>query len=220
MRRTLVTASAILSVGGLLAFAALPANLSMPLAEESVGSVQAQNLISADAEPGAKVLEVIGEVGAETAPLQIIGANGLFDSRLISNTKLRYPFDQVVSLTDGFGYRSAPISGFHNAQDLDAGDGATVRIIGDGIVTKAGQADWCGFALEVQHKVGDDDVSSLYCHMQSNSHSYEVGDLVRAGDIAGRVGNTGQSYGAHLHLVLRVQGQPVDPLPFISKNSI
>ncbi len=219
MRRTLVTASALLSVGGLLTLTALPANMTMPLAEESAGSVQAQNLISANAEPGAKALEVIGEVGAETAPLQIIGANGLFDSRLISNTKLRYPFDQQVALTDGFGYRSAPVAGFHNAQDLDAGDGATIRIIGDGIVTKAGSADWCGFALEVQHKVDGEDVTSLYCHMQNNSHSYQVGDIVSAGDEAGRVGNTGQSYGAHLHLVLRVGGAPVDPLPFIAKHS-
>lgn len=220
MRRTLITASAIMSVGGLLTLTALPANMTMPFAEDSAGSVQAQSLVSADSEIGAKALEVIGAVGAETVPLKVVGANGLFDSRLVPNTKLRYPFDQQVALTDGFGYRSAPVAGFHNAQDLDAGDGATIRIIGDGIVTKAGSADWCGFALEVQHKVDGEDVSSLYCHMQTGSHNYQVGDVVSAGDEAGRVGNTGQSFGAHLHLVLRVNGEPVDPLPFIAKHSV
>lgn len=194
--------------------------MTMSAADETAGSVQAQSMVSANVEAGAKSLDVIGVVSAETAPLQVLGANGLFDSRLVSNTKLRYPFDQEVRLTDGFGYRSGPVAGFHNAQDLDPGDGAAIRIIGDGIVTKAHFADWCGFGLEVQHKVDGDDVTSLYCHMQTGSHSYEIGDSVSAGDDAGRVGNTGQSFGAHLHLVLRVNGEPVDPLPFIAQHSV
>lgn len=220
MRRTLFTASALLSVGGLFVISALPANMTMPFAEDSAGSVQMQSLISADSEMGMKALAVFSEVGAETAPLKTVGSNGLFDSRLLTNTKLRYPFDRQVALTDGFGYRAWPVAGFHNAQDLDAGEGTTIRIIGDGIVTQAELPGWCGTGLEVQHKVDGEDVSSLYCHMQTGSHSYQVGDLVRAGDEAGRVGNTGQSYGAHLHLVLRVNGEPVDPLPFIAKHSI
>ena len=220
LRKTIIASSALMSVGGLLMLAAFPANLTMRNDDSVAGSVQAQHLISSGAEPGARALEVIGEVDVDELPTLAIGTNGRFDSRLLTNTKLRYPFDQEVRLTDGFGYRSAPVAGFHNAQDLDPGEGATIRIVGDGIVLKAQFNDWCGFGLEVQHKVDGQDVTTLYCHMQSNSHSYEVGDQVKAGDIAGRVGNTGQSFGAHLHLVLRVNGEPVDPLPFISKNSI
>ncbi len=219
LRRTIVSSCALLSVGGLLAFAAFPANLSMALEDESAGSVQAQSFVSANVEPGLKALDVIGEVGVEAMPIPVIGANGLFDSRLLNNTKLRYPFDLESRLTDGFGYRSAPVAGFHNAQDFDPGNGATVRIIGDGIVVKSSFNDWCGFGLEVQHKVGGQDVTSLYCHMQTNSHDYQIGDRVQAGDEAGRVGDTGQSFGAHLHLVLRVSGEPVDPLPFINAHS-
>lgn len=219
LRRALIAGSGLLSVGGLLAFSALPANLTMTPSEEAVGSVQAQSFVSADIEPGAKALEVIGAVEAEAMPTLALGANGLFDPKLLTSTKLRYPFDQQSKLTDGFGYRSAPMAGFHNAQDFDAGNGASIRIIGDGIVVKSTFNDWCGFGLQVQHKVGGDEVSSLYCHMQTGSHSYEVGDRVKAGDEAGRVGNTGQSFGAHLHLVLRVNGEPVDPLPYISANS-
>lgn len=219
-RKAIIASSALFSVGGLLALAAFPANLTMRNEDASAASVQSQNLVSDIAEPGMRTLEVIGEVGVEALPALTIGASGRFDSRLLTNTKLRYPFDREVRLTDGFGYRSAPVAGFHNAQDLDPGEGTPINIVGDGIVLKAQFNDWCGFGLEVQHKVDGEDVTTLYCHMQSGSHSYEVGDMVKAGDIAGRVGNTGQSFGAHLHLVLRVNGEPVDPLPFIAKNSI
>lgn len=219
LQRALISTSALLSIGGLLAFAAFPADLTMTLEDDSAASVQAQSFVTADIEPGAKALEVLGAVEAEAMPLQILGANGLYDSKLLKNTKLRYPFDQQSKLTDGFGYRSAPVSGFHNAQDFDAGNGATIRIIGDGLVVKSDFNDWCGFGLQVQHKVDDEDVTSLYCHMQTGSHSYQVGDRVQAGDVAGLVGNTGQSFGAHLHLVLSVNGSPVDPLPFINAHS-
>lgn len=219
IRRMVVASSALLSVGGLLALAAMPANMTMAFDDESAGSIRAQRLVSADVEPGAKALEALGTVESEAMPNPEIGSNGLFDSRLLTNTKLRYPFDQTSRLTDGFGYRSEPVAGFHNAQDFDPGSGATIRIIGDGLVVKSNFNDWCGFGLEVQHKVDGKDVTSLYCHMETGSHSYEVGDRVSAGDEAGRVGNTGQSFGAHLHLVLRVSGEPVDPLPFINANS-
>ena len=219
LRQKLVASSALLSVAALLGFAALPANLTMTPTEEAIGAVQPQNFISGKAEPGSKALDIIGEVEAEALPELELKSNGLFDSKLLTSTKLRYPFDSQSALTDGFGYRSSPVPGFHNAQDFAAGDGASIRIIGDGIVVKAAFNDWCGFGLQVQHKVDGDEVTSLYCHMQTGSHSYQVGDMVKSGDVAGLVGNTGQSYGAHLHLVLRVNGEPVDPLPYISANS-
>lgn len=194
--------------------------MTMPFSDATSGAAQAQSLVSANAETGIDALNALGVVSAEAMPDLVLGPNGLYDPNLLPNTKLRYPFDQEVRLTDGFGYRSAPVAGFHQAQDLAPGEGTPINIIGDGIVTKAVLPSWCGTGLEVQHKVGSDEVTSLYCHMQTGSHSYEVGDRVSAGDIAGRVGNTGQSYGAHLHLVLTVNGSPVDPLPYIAANSI
>ncbi len=55
--------------------------------------------------------------------------------------------------------------------------------------------------------------------MEGEPHAYQVGDRVRSGDEAGRVGNTGLSFGAHLHLALRLNGEPIDPLPFIEANA-
>ncbi len=142
------------------------------------------------------------------------------DLSVLSDTKLRYPFDREVPLTDGFGYRTAPVAGFHDAQDMAAAGGTPIRIIGDGVVTEAGWAsDGCGFSLTVQHQVDSQKVASRYCHMQENSHTWQLGQSVESGDQAGLVGTTGMSFGNHLHLVVRVEDEPVDPLPFIAKNS-
>jgi murein DD-endopeptidase MepM/ murein hydrolase activator NlpD len=43
-----------------------------------------------------------------------------------------------------------------------------------------------------------------------------VGDTVQMGDQVGTVGNTGMSFGPHLHLAIRVNDEPVDPMPFFT----
>ncbi|MGG1909489.1 M23 family metallopeptidase [Microbacterium sp. NRRL B-14842] len=41
----------------------------------------------------------------------------------------------------------------------------------------------------------------------------------RCGDIVGKTGNTGRSYGAHLHFELIVNGTTIDPMPWLKKNA-
>ncbi len=131
---------------------------------------------------------------------------------------VNYPFATPVALTDPFGYRTAPVEQFHDAQDFGAAAGTEILAIADGVVSEVGEAtDGCGFALTIDHEIDGKGVTSRYCHMQTDSHSWEVGDRIRMGEIAGRVGSTGISFGAHLHLALRVDDKPVDPMPFLAK---
>lgn len=152
----------------------------------------------------------------ETAPEAKPGSPDLSG---LSDSKVRYPFDAQVPLTDPFGYRTAPVAQFHDAQDFAAADGTPIRIIASGVVLEAGQTiDGCGFGLKVQHRIGGRDVTSRYCHMQNDSSSFQVGQQVKIGDTAGRVGATGMAFGAHLHLAMRQDDKPIDPMVFLTKN--
>lgn len=163
---------------------------------------------------GERAFDAISPI--ETAPEAKPGSPDLSG---LSDSKVRYPFDAQVPLTDPFGYRTAPVAQFHDAQDFAAADGTPIRIIASGIVLEAGQTiDGCGFGLKVQHKIGGRDVTSRYCHMQNDSSSFQVGQQVKIGDTAGRVGATGMAFGAHLHLAMRQDDKPIDPMVFLTKN--
>lgn len=135
-----------------------------------------------------------------------------FDPEAVVN----FPFTEPVSLTDGFGYRSFPVAQFHDAQDFAASHGTPIVAIADGEVIEAGPADdGCGFGLKLEHEIDGTTVTSRYCHMVDNSHALAMGDEVKMGDSVGQVGNTGMSFGPHLHLAIRVDDEPVDPMPFL-----
>lgn len=56
---------------------------------------------------------------------------------------------------------------------------------------------------------------TLYGHCSSLNVS--VGQTVKRGDTIAFVGNTGNSYGAHLHFEVRKNGTAVNPLPYVKK---
>ncbi|MEV8339563.1 M23 family metallopeptidase [Leucobacter alluvii] len=219
LRSFIVGSSALASVAVLVAGAVFPATTAA-LADSPVLANRQQAFVTGDTIDTPSLIDEI-QISPVTIAAPDLGLNGgsLTVSGL-ADTKLEYPFAQEVPLTDGFGYRPAPVAGFHDAQDMGAAGGTPIRIVGDGVITEAGWAsDGCGFSLQVQHQVAGQNVFSRYCHMQANSHSWQVGQPVKGGDQAGLVGTTGMSFGNHLHLVMRVEDEPVDPLPFIAANS-
>jgi murein DD-endopeptidase MepM/ murein hydrolase activator NlpD len=67
----------------------------------------------------------------------------------------------------------------------------------------------------VQHADGSE---AIYGH--SSAVSVKEGQQVKAGDQLGLVGNTGHSYGSHLHLEIHVNGKPLDPLPWLEHRGV
>ena len=55
--------------------------------------------------------------------------------------------------------------------------------------------------------------------MIRDSTGVEVGQQVKAGDYIGRVGDSGVTSGAHLHLAIIVDGVHIDPFEFLKKHT-
>ncbi|OKI68962.1 M23 family metallopeptidase [Micromonospora sp. CB01531] len=103
----------------------------------------------------------------------------------------------------------------HTGIDLVAPEGTPYTAIHSGKVTKAGWFGGYGYAVIVQHPDGSE---TIYGH--SSAVSVKEGQQVKAGDQLGLVGNTGHSYGSHLHLEIHVNGQPQDPVPWLMKRGV
>ena len=60
-----------------------------------------------------------------------------------------------------------------------------------------------------------DGTMTLYAHMLSGSRRVTKGQSVSQGQVIGTVGSTGNSSGTHLHFEVLINGNPVNPLPYL-----
>ena len=56
-----------------------------------------------------------------------------------------------------------------------------------------------------------------YAHMIDGSLKVKAGDVVTQGQEIGNVGNTGTSTGPHLHFAIMMDGEFINPVPFLEK---
>lgn len=98
----------------------------------------------------------------------------------------------------------------HDGIDIIAESNALVMSAAKGIVIQSGQDRDLGRFVKVDHNHG---VQTLYGHL---SRSFvQAGDHVEKGTSLGAVGNTGNSFGPHLHYEILVRGKSVDPEPYL-----
>ncbi|MFM7106673.1 MAG: peptidoglycan DD-metalloendopeptidase family protein, partial [Flavobacteriales bacterium] len=107
------------------------------------------------------------------------------------------------NVTSPFGYRRGRM---HYGCDIDLETGDEVQAAFEGMVRISQFHDSYGNVVVVRHNNG---LESLYAHLSRRYVS--PGDYLEAGDLIGLGGNTGRSYGAHLHFELRYLGHPIDP---------
>ena len=121
-------------------------------------------------------------------------------------------------LTSRYGYRTHPIYGdrrLHSGIDIGAGYGAAVSAAEGGTVVYAGAAQGYGTLVVISHGTQNGrDLATAYAHM--SSVLVTQGQQVSTGQLVGRVGNEGNSTGPHLHFEVRLDGNPVDPLDYVS----
>lgn len=143
-----------------------------------------------------------------------------FSSELYTNNPdaaIQWPFVIGVGMSSGYGARNGRM---HEGIDLVPGAGAPIQSIADGTVRIATEAGGnYGVTAYVDHVIDGKVITSHYSHMQYGSLRVAPGQKIKVGDIIGNVGNTGRSYGAHLHFELILDGTKIDPLPWMQENA-
>lgn len=131
--------------------------------------------------------------------------------------KIRRPIEETQRITVKFG--EWYIYGKHRGIDFaskcpqySSGIGCPIRAVARGEWKETGNNKSYGNYVILKHKDG---FETLYGHLRN--HNYKKGyTTVNAGDIIGFSGNTGTfTTGPHLHLELRLNDVPVDPMPYI-----
>ena len=112
------------------------------------------------------------------------------------------------NLTSNFGYRWGRL---HAGADVGVPIGTTVRASRAGQVITAGWVGGYGNCVIIDH---GDGVTTRYGHLSEVTVS--VGQYVDQGQQVALSGNTGRSTGPHLHFEIRINGEAVDPLPYLA----
>ena len=123
-----------------------------------------------------------------------------------------YPLKEIT-VTSPFGKRNLAGMIFHNGVDFRASTGTPCYAIADGIV-RISQWNPTGYGhfILIQH----DGFCTLYAHF--DRAGLRAGTVVKEGDIVGFAGNTGISFGSHLHFEIR-EGVYVPSTGFFSTDS-
>lgn len=119
------------------------------------------------------------------------------------NAPLRWP--AAGGLSQRFGENG------HSGIDIMANMGDAVSAAADGLVILVVDSDFgYGKRIEIDHGNG---LSTLYAHL--SAFAVGAGQRVSGGQRIGSVGDTGYSFGPHLHFEVRIIGNPADPLRYL-----
>ena len=132
------------------------------------------------------------------------------------------PGSGLWEITDYYGYRVHPLTGlvaFHSGLDIGAYMGEPVRSVANGTVIRAGWYGGYGNCVMVDsgYLYPGQYFVTLYAHL--SEFDCRKGDAVKAGDVIGYVGSTGDSTGPHLHFEIIINGYTTDPLPYLETYS-
>jgi len=106
----------------------------------------------------------------------------------------------------------------HNGEDIGAPVGTDVAATNDGVVRLTVDHIFSGRGVFVDHGLG---FYSMYFHL--SEILVKDGDLVKAGQIIGKVGATGRATGPHLHWGVKLNGARVNPYSLLDlplKNGV
>ena len=119
-------------------------------------------------------------------------------------------------LSSGFGRRVDPITGrmaWHAGADFAGKPGSDVVAVASGVVTFAGEKNGYGRMIEINHGAG---YITRYGH--HDELLVAAGDVVKKGQVIGRMGSTGRSTGPHVHFEVLKDGRQVNPARYVART--
>jgi murein DD-endopeptidase MepM/ murein hydrolase activator NlpD len=122
------------------------------------------------------------------------------------------PFDPSGSIR-GKGHFGIDMAGGADNKILASESGKVIDMENSCPVGSLGCGGGYGNLVFIQHEGEWAGYVTQYCHLKTGSVTVKVGDTVKKGQVIGIEGNTGHSFGEHLHFEVRKGGQPVDPEP-------
>jgi murein DD-endopeptidase MepM/ murein hydrolase activator NlpD len=153
--------------------------------------------------------------GLEAASQKIAGQLSAAQGRYAGDLPIRRGNGSMIwpvngTMSSPFGQRWGRL---HAGIDIGAGEGTPIHAADAGrvvLMQGTGASGGYGNYTCVQHTAT---MSTCYAHQSRFGTS--VGASVGQGQVIGSVGNTGNSFGAHLHFEVRVNGSPVDPMGYL-----
>jgi murein DD-endopeptidase MepM/ murein hydrolase activator NlpD len=179
---------------------------------------------------GVKKVLVEGKSGEKQVVYEVAKLNGkIKKSTVLSQKILKEPEAEVVavgtkvkpktaptgsllrpyygSVSSRFGYRRG---GMHTGIDYCGNVGDPIKAADGGTVVSSGWGGGYGKIVKISHGNG---YETWYAHM--SSINVKPGQKVAKGELIGKVGNTGNSTGPHLHFEVRKNGAPQNPSSFV-----
>ena len=144
----------------------------------------------------------------------MVGAKPLPEA--VPTGKFIWPCESPFGISSPYGWRVIyGMTEFHLGIDLPNIIGTPIYAADGGKVVFAGDSPSYGYNVRIEHADG---YSTLYAHL--SSINVKVGDNVYQGQVIGKMGNTGVSYGSHLHFEIRINGEAQDPELFLPREKV
>ncbi|MGE8080564.1 murein hydrolase activator EnvC family protein [Peribacillus loiseleuriae] len=142
-------------------------------------------------------------------------SNATVSAPAVSSGTFNRPSAGYVS--SGFGGRWGKS---HNGIDIAASGTVPVVATADGVVIRSYLSSSYGNVVMISHSINGQIFTSVYAHL--NSRSVSSGQVISKGQQVGYMGNTGHSFGQHLHFELHkgawnaAKSNAVNPLNYLS----
>jgi len=168
-----------------------------------------------------------GKSGKKKLVYKLVKRNGyLMSEDLLGEQVLEYTVPAIVMkgtkvLGEGTGAFSWPVSGHkltssfgsrwgRQHKGIDMVGSTDIMAADDGVIEFAGTRNGYGNCIIIDHKNG---YKTLYGHL--SKISVKSGDTVEKGDSIGIMGNTGHSFGTHLHFEIHKDGEVQNPIKYL-----